>query len=170
MIPKRIVLDTNVCLDLFVFEDPRWQQLREALTSGACQAVTSVSCRTEWLLVLDYPHLALTPMLRAQAIQEFDRLIACLPDIDAPHCPVEPLVKATENSAASTIRLPRCRDTDDQKFLELAYQSRATILLTKDKALLKLAGKARRAGLFAILTPQEWILQQTLEPVVLSEP
>ncbi|MGV3656140.1 MAG: PIN domain-containing protein, partial [Noviherbaspirillum sp.] len=53
-------------------------------------------------------------------------------------------------------RLPQCRDKDDQKFLELARDAGAAALITKDKALLKLAGKARRAGLFAILTPQAW--------------
>ena len=29
--PKRIVIDTNVCLDLFVFQDPRWASLLEAI-------------------------------------------------------------------------------------------------------------------------------------------
>ncbi len=164
MIPKRIVLDTNVCLDLFVFEDPRWHQLHGALASGACEAVTSVSCRTEWLLVLDYPHLPMTPTLRSEAMREFDRLIVCLPGIHAPHSTTEASTNSPVSTTASTPTLPRCRDKDDQKFLELAYQSKATALLTKDKALLKLAGKARRAGLFAILTPQEWVLQLEVPP------
>ena len=28
---KTIILDTNVCLDLFVFHDPRWAPLLDAL-------------------------------------------------------------------------------------------------------------------------------------------
>ncbi|HEU4777610.1 MAG TPA: PIN domain-containing protein, partial [Telluria sp.] len=48
MIPapaQRIVLDTNVCLDLFVFRDPRWSDLLAALESGAVEAVTRADCR-----------------------------------------------------------------------------------------------------------------------------
>ena len=47
MIPapaKRIVLDTNVCLDLFVFKDPRWDGLLAALESGAVEAITRADC------------------------------------------------------------------------------------------------------------------------------
>jgi predicted nucleic acid-binding protein len=43
--------------------------------------------------------------------------------------------------AESGVRLPVCTDKDDQKFLELARDANATILITKDKALLKLARK-----------------------------
>jgi predicted nucleic acid-binding protein len=48
MIPapaKRIVLDTNVCLDLFVFNDPRWAALLAAIESGEVEAVTRADCR-----------------------------------------------------------------------------------------------------------------------------
>lgn len=138
MIPNRIVLDTNVCLDLFVFRDPRWSGLLEALRHGALQAVTRADCRTEWRIVLGYSHLGLDEAARERVGAEFDALIAA---IDVP--PREE-------------RLPQCRDKDDQKFLELARDAGAAALITKDKALLKLAGKARRAGLFAILTPQAW--------------
>ena len=52
--------------------------------------------------------------------------------------------------------LPICTDADDQKFLELARDAEAEVLITKDKALLKLAKRTARAGLFRIMTPQEW--------------
>ena len=44
-----------------------------------------------------------------------------------------------------------CSDRDDQKFLDLAYTARADWLVTKDKALLKLARRARRDGLKILL-------------------
>jgi hypothetical protein len=50
------------------------------------------------------------------------------------------------------VRLPVCTDRDDQKFLELARDAGAAILITKDKALLKLAQDAPRPGLFRIMT------------------
>lgn len=144
MIPKsatRIVLDTNVCLDLFVFRDPRWLRLMQALTDGEVEAVTRADCRMEWHIVLGYTHLGLDEAMQAAVRAEFDALIRPFP----------------ETSSDDSIKLPLCRDTDDQKFIELAYQSGATMLITKDKALLKLARKTLKVGLFQIVTPEAWV-------------
>lgn len=144
MIPKqteRIVLDTNVCLDLFVFRDPRWQSLLQAMQQGSVQAVTRADCRMEWTLVLAYTKLKLDAAAQEQIKAEFDTLVTLL---DPP---------LPENA----IKLPVCRDSDDQKFLELAYAANAAILISKDKALLKLARKTERAGLFRIMTPECWV-------------
>jgi putative PIN family toxin of toxin-antitoxin system len=140
MIPKRIVLDTNVCLDLFVFRDPRWQDLHRALKDRLVQAVTRDDCRTEWLIVLNYPHLPLDDESRSRTVAEFDSLITCV----AP------------DNVRSDIPLPACKDRDDQKFLELSRDANADVLITKDKALLKLAKRAAKAGLFAIMSPDAW--------------
>ena len=143
MIPKRIVIDTNVCLDLFVFRDPRWAVLLDALQARTVEAVTRDDCRNEWLRVLDYSHLPLNMESRPLAIAEFDALITC--------------IERETMRARSDVRLPVCSDRDDQKFLELARDSDAGTLITKDKALLKLARKTVRAGLFQIVTPDKWI-------------
>lgn len=156
MIPKRIVLDTNVCLDLFVFHDPRWNKLLVALQSGELKAITRSDCRMEWLIVLGYAHLPLNDVSRAKAVADFDALITCT-DADAIETADKPL-----GADADSPKLPVCRDPDDQKFLELAYASAATLLITKDKALLKLAGKARRAGMFDIMTPEAWTRASSL--------
>lgn len=131
-----VVLDTNVCLDLFVFRDPRAQPLHDALRSGRLQAVTRADCRAEWRAVLAYPRLALNETAQQQAAADYD---AFLQECSAPLAD-EPL--------------PRCRDADDQKFLELAGAARATILFTRDAELLRLA--RRTAARFAILTPESW--------------
>src|SRR3970282_2163309 len=55
----RIVLDTNACLDLWVFRDPRAAALLAALDDGAIEAVTNTDCRDEWLRGLHYPQLRL---------------------------------------------------------------------------------------------------------------
>ena len=140
MIPKRVVIDTNVCLDLFVFHDPRWAALLAALRDGTVEAVTRDDCRMEWQIVLTYPHLPLNSDSRIKAAAEFDSLIACI----------------MPAAADFDIRLPVCSDTDDQKFLELARDARAEVLITKDKALLKLARKTAKAGLFSIMPPEAW--------------
>lgn len=145
MIPapaKPIVIDTNVCLDLFVFHDPRWTPLLAALEGGALEAVTRADCRSEYLAVLHYPHLPVDDASRPQAAARFDALIKV----------VAPEVKP--------IQLPVCSDRDDQKFLELARDAGAGILITKDKALLKLGRKTAQAGLFRIMLPEAWVKLQ----------
>jgi putative PIN family toxin of toxin-antitoxin system len=146
--PQRLVLDTNVCLDLFVFRDPRWTALLQALQDGVVQAVTRADCRMEWQLVLDYPHLKVDPASKPDLMEQFDALISCM---EAP---------IASDTATATVKLPQCSDRDDQKFLETALQVNADILITKDKALLKLARKTARAGLFSIIAPQAWVLPQ----------
>jgi putative PIN family toxin of toxin-antitoxin system len=146
MIPalqKPIVIDTNVCLDLFVFRDPRWAALLAALENGAVRAVTRADCRDEYLHVLHYPHLPLDDSTRPDAAARFDALI----HVVAP--------------GSRAIRLPVCTDRDDQKFLEIARDADAAILVTKDKALLKLARKTAREGLFRIMTPEAWTRDAT---------
>jgi putative PIN family toxin of toxin-antitoxin system len=144
MIPKRIVIDTNVCLDLFVFRDPRWASLLAALQARTVEAVTRNDCRTEWLKVLEYSHLPLDTNSRPRATAEFDALITC--------------IDGETLRPRADVRLPVCTDPDDQKFLELARDSDAQTLITKDKALLKLARKTARAGLFLIVAPEKWSL------------
>ena len=133
-----VVLDTNVCLDLFVFRDQHTLPIMQALQSGQIRAVTRAECRDEWLAVLHYRHLPLNDDNRPLAQAEFDQYI----ELIAP--PV------------SGVRLPVCSDKDDQKFLELARDANVQYLITKDKALLKLAKKTARAGMFTILLPQKW--------------
>lgn len=141
MIPNRLVLDTNVLLDLFVFSDPRWDALLAALQSGAVHAVTRTDCRDEWLHVLNYPHLPMNRQTRARAQARFEQLITVM----------------TEAPSLAPPLLPVCSDRDDQKFLELARDTHAAVLVTKDKALLKLAKRTARAGMFCIVTPEAWL-------------
>ena len=143
MIPvPRIVIDTNVCLDLFVFHDPRWADLLAALESGAVEAVTRADCRDEYNIVLHYSHLPLDEASRPLAAARFDALIKVV----AP--------------AESGIRLPVCTDKDDQKFLEVARDAGAEVLITKDKALLKLARRLDKAGMFKVMVPEKWRLER----------
>jgi putative PIN family toxin of toxin-antitoxin system len=137
--PPRLVLDTNVCLDLFVFNDQRWAALLAALENGSVEAVTRADCRDEYKVVLHYPHLPLDETTREQSAARFDALIRVL----------EP--------EAKPVRLPVCSDKDDQKFLEVARDAGADILITKDKALLKLARKTAQAGMFRIMLPEAWL-------------
>jgi putative PIN family toxin of toxin-antitoxin system len=138
-LPPRVVLDTNVCLDLFVFGDPRCARLDAALRAGAIEAVTCAACEDEWQAVLAYPQLALEQAVRARAVAAFGARVRRLPQ-----------------ARTATPRLPRCADPDDQKFLELAAVAGARWLLSRDRALLALHRRCLRDGGFAVLTPQAW--------------
>ena len=133
---QRLVLDTNICLDLFMFRDPRWQSLLDAMQNGHFEAVTSTDCRKEFELVLAYKKMNLSPEAQAQILAEFDGCI-------------RPLELTTEAAAGV---LPRCKDGDDQKFLEIARDADAAILITKDKALLKLGKKTAKLDYAALAT------------------
>ena len=137
-LPDRIVIDTNVCLDLFVLHDPRWAALLAALENGSVEAITRADCRAEYNVVLHYPHLPLDDSTRPLAAARFDALIKVV-------APPE-----------SGVRLPVCTDPDDQKFLELARDAGASTLITKDKALLKLARRLDKAGMFQVIVPEKW--------------
>lgn len=134
----RVVLDTNVCLDLFVFASALSAPLLARLHAGTLQAVTRDDCRAEWHRVLAYPVLALDAPRRGEVAMAYDSLV-----IDI----------ATRQDTPAT-RLPRCRDPDDQKFLELARDAGAIALVTRDAELLALARRTQRAGLFVIAPPQ----------------
>lgn len=136
---KQIVLDTNVCIDLFVFQDSRWNTLLDGMKTGEIKAITREDCRQEWLAVLHYPHLPVNDETRESCIKAFDAYITCV------------------NPPQKSSLLPRCTDKDDQKFLEIARDANAETLVTKDKALLKLARKIRLAGYYQIETPEKFI-------------
>lgn len=139
----RVVIDTNVCLDLFVYRDAASEPLMHALRSGRVLAVTRADCRDEWQRVLHYPQIGLDEARRRNACAEYD---ACFGELPAP----------AREPCLHVEALPRCADPDDQKFLELALQAGADSIITKDKMLLRLHRKTRRQDLFAILTPAAW--------------
>jgi len=140
----RVVLDTNVCLDLFLFRDAQSAALLEALRRGLVQAVTRDDCRAEWLRVLHYPRLPVDDGNRMEVNAAFDALVHCLPQ--------------AQSAVPSPLRLPLCTDADDQKFLELAAAAGARWLLSKDRELLKLDRRTRMLAQFSILTPRAWTL------------
>lgn len=138
----RLILDTNVCLDLFVFQDSRWASLIHAIESKTVEIITNTLCRNEWVRVLSYPNLSLNEEQKHAALAWFDRTITCL---DFP--------------PKNHIILPVCSDKDDQKFLELSRDASAQILITKDKALLKLHKKTSKQNLFHVQSPENWVKQ-----------
>lgn len=134
----RVVFDTNVLLSLFVFADSRFAPLRGKVAAGRWIALTSPACLAEFRRVLGYPLFALTDERQEAACAAYLALVR--------------MIDAVPQDA---VALPKCKDRDDQKFLELARDGQAHWLVTADKLLLRLRRGRRLDGLFRILTPDE---------------
>ena len=122
--PLRLVLDTNVVIDAFLFRSELSQPINDALSSGRALYFANEATLAELERVLTYPALKLD-ISRQQEV--FTRYCA----------------SAQRVAAAPPPPLPQCQDQDDQKFLELAAIAGAHWLISRDKLVLKL-GKKRR--------------------------
>lgn len=131
-----LVLDTNIALDLFVFQDPSTDPLRDAIDSVSHGWLATDAMREELLRVVAYPQivkrLAARDLAASEVLEMFDRRV----------CIVAGAAKAPY----------ACKDPDDQKFIDLAVAHRAT-LVSKDAQVLRM-GK-RLAGL-GVLVCRQW--------------
>lgn len=128
----RFVLDTNVVLDLFHWANTDAVPIMAALESGRIACFADERTLDELQRVLTYPQLKMTPDMMVERYARYSGLIQLVPAGEAPP-------------------LPRCKDRDDQKFLELAARCQANYLVSKDKALLRLRGRTTLG--FQILKP-----------------
>ncbi|MFN4996370.1 MAG: putative toxin-antitoxin system toxin component, PIN family [Burkholderiales bacterium] len=130
------VIDTNIVLDLWLFEDPATIPLRAALQSGAISHLATASMRDELERVLTYPHLvkrmAKSSIQAQDILSRFDEYL---------------LAAAPAAKAACT-----CKDPDDQKFIDLAV-AHAVPLLSKDNAILCMKKRLFQSGV--VLNPSE---------------
>jgi putative PIN family toxin of toxin-antitoxin system len=126
---RQIILDTNIVLDLLVFNDAATPPLRDALQTGRLQWVATNPMRDELERVLAYPQIAkrLTfyGLSAAQVLQARDALVQTLE--------VPPKASVT------------CKDPDDQKFIDLAVAQRC-LVLSKDQAVLCMAKRLLALG------------------------
>lgn len=155
--PHSVVLDTNIVLDLFLFQDPQTQPLRQALHSLALRWTATPHMRNELQRVLAYPHLAAklaAGQRNAQAILiQFDTY-------------------ATLHTSAVAKAPYACKDTDDQAFVDLACALASTphnnlpqphsgphphrvSLISKDKAILSMKRRLSRLSVCVSQTGQD---------------
>jgi putative PIN family toxin of toxin-antitoxin system len=128
-----LILDTNIVLDLFVFNDPDLAALKPALLAGLESKrfnwIATQDMRIELERVLTYPkitpRMAFYQVTAKDVLDKFDHLTTLL----------APAPKAKWI----------CKDPDDQRFIDLAVQHKAT-LLSKDQAVLCMAKRLLTAG------------------------
>ena len=127
-----IVLDTNIVLDVFVFNDLAAKPVRQALEAGELNWMATQPMRDELARVLAYPKIVARLdfyQLSAQAVlAQFDR-----------HASL------TEVAARASVS---CSDPDDQKFIDLAVASQA-LLLSKDRAVISMSKRLLAQGIRA---------------------
>ena len=127
--PVRVVLDTNIVLDLWLYKDPATPALQEALTNKTVQWLTTQVMRDELERVLAYTHivkrLAFSQLTAQDILVQFDA--------HAQLVPIAPKAMFV------------CKDGDDQKFIDLAAEHQ-TQLISKDKAVLTMRNRMARLG------------------------
>ena len=116
-----VVLDTNVALDLLVFNDPAARSLKQALEHAKVDWLVTEAMRAEFARVLAYPRMAarlqVLGLTGSDLLARYDHLSRTRPV--APQAAI------------------RCSDRDDQMFIDLAVAHRAR-LLSKDRQVLRL--------------------------------
>ncbi len=138
MIPN-LVLDTNAVLDWLIFDNPASQPIALAIVSGKVRWIVNAAVRDE-----------LAHVLARGVVDRWQPDVPRLWKYWERHAtPIE------QPPPGSPPRRPQCTDTDDQKFVDLALDNGARWLITRDRALLKLARRARLLGL-RIVTPERF--------------
>jgi predicted nucleic acid-binding protein len=156
----RLVLDTNVWLDWLVFEDASVAPIKSAVAAALAEIFIDDACAAELASVLAYPlrKKIMTADAQAARMRECRRIVCPLPD------PPPLREGGNPNGVAAAQLLPKCRDADDQKFLELALACGAHYLVSKDLMLLELARRKVRRAPFDIVTPAQLAAELMVAP------
>jgi len=123
---RAIVLDTNVLLDIFVFEDPQASALKDALLNQKIKAYSSQATIEELGDVISRPLFSLDDKKQTDIVSQWRAISHQLESLKLEAAPWE------------------CHDPDDQIFLDMAYTLRPSILISKDNDVLKLASRAAK--------------------------
>ena len=120
----RVVLDTNTVLSALLFPQGRLSWIRHLWTTGRMLPLVCSTTARELIDALAYPKFKLDE----GGIRTL--LAAYLP-----------FTETIELSDDTRLKLPVCRDPDDQVFLRLAAIGKAAVVVTGDGTLLELAGR-----------------------------
>ena len=119
-----VVIDTNVLLDLFVFNDFRALHLKQALIEGKINALATPATLEEFADVIARPLFSLDQAQQEQIFLQWQDLARVIDDKN--------LLKAPWI----------CQDPDDQVFLDIAFTAKPCTLISKDNEVLRFANKA----------------------------
>ena len=129
---QKLVLDTNIVLDLFVFNDVASAPLRQALEATEIDWLATAPMRDELARVLAYPQII--PRLKFYELTAENVLAA-----------FDQHARIVEVAAQAPVT---CSDADDQKFIDLAIAHQA-LLLSKDQHVLSMRKRLLAQGIRA---------------------
>lgn len=138
MTAPHLVLDTNVVMDLFHFQPPLLAPLMTAIEMGHVVCLADERTLRELERVTGYKQFKLDDAGRRRLFDAYRAHVTLVDPVADPALPP----------------LPRCRDPDDQMFLELALRGKAEVLISRDHLVLQLAKARQRPCPFAILSPE----------------
>ena len=127
-----IVLDTNIVLDVWVFNDAAAEPVRQALGNQTLDWIATHAMRDELARVLAYPKIAARLVFYKLAAQD----VLGKFDLHARLVDVAPKASMT------------CSDADDQMFIDLAVQYNC-LLLSKDRDVLAMRKRLMAQGIRA---------------------
>lgn len=130
----KIVLDTSTVLSALLFSSGKLTWIRDAWQSDKITPLICTQTAKELMRVLTYPRFKLS-------VEEIELFLS-------DYIPFTTIIKLSNTNQA----LPRCRDKNDQIFLDLALSGKAKFLVSSDQDLLCLKGKTP----FEILTAKEF--------------
>lgn len=137
----KLVLDTNAVLDWMVFDNPSSKAITAAILCRKVDWIVNESVRGELLHVLGR---GVVDRWRPDITRLWEEWARHSTPTELPIGP-------------SPAHRPRCTDKDDQKFIDLALATGAKWLITRDRALLKLARRASALNL-SILKPEQFAI------------
>ena len=125
----RLVLDTNVILDLLVFQDLAAEVVLMALDAKLVDAVRSEASMLELIDVIQRPSFKLSEEQQQAILKSWESSSRLLENTTIKPAPFA------------------CRDPDDQVFINMAYSIRPALLLSKDLRVLELQVIAKQHGI-----------------------
>jgi len=143
-----IIIDSQSLFDWMVFRNPVCAPWDTALGGHAWEWIFTSEMKAEFDFVAAKGFGARWPVDTASIASTWSRHGR---QVDIPPPP------------GAAVRL-HCADPDDQKFIDLAIAARAHTLVTRDKALLRLARKALERHGLRVCRPEAWTAELAATP------
>jgi hypothetical protein len=138
--PQLLVIDTQSLFDWLVFRNPVCANWAAILQRGDWQWIFTAAMKAEFDFVAAKGFGERWPVPAAAIDAAWARL-------------AHPVEAPAPQGAMSRLR---CTDPDDQKFIDAAIATGAHTLVSRDKALLRLARQAAQRHGLRVCTPAAW--------------